>query len=128
MAATAAWLDDLATYLAAQGIGTVGTTIFKGQFPTDILEGVLIVPTGGFTTLKTITTERPTIQVTCRYKSFATAWAKSYAIYALLNQPLTFASGANKFFYSRAIQPPFSLGQADRQLCHIVNNYQLWLT
>jgi hypothetical protein len=126
--ATSAWVSDLAAYLATQSIGTVGTSIFIGQFPVDTTEGVLLIPTGGLTTLKTISTERPTVQVTTRYKSFATGWAKSYAIYALLNQPLTFTSGANRFFYSRAIQPPFSLGQTDRQLCRIVNNYQIWLT
>lgn len=128
MAATAAWVTDLAAYLAANSIGAVGTVIFIGQFPIDTTEGVLLIPTGGFSPLKYIATERPTIQVTCRYKSFATAWAKSHAIYALINQANTFAQGTNRFFYCRAIQPPFSLGQSDRQLCHIVNNYQFWLT
>lgn len=123
---SATWLDDLTAYLAAQGVGTVGTNLFKGQFPSDTLEGVLITPTGGLASLPYIDTERPRIQVLCRYKSFSTGWTKAYSIYSLLNHT-QFSQGSSRIPHIRAVQPPFSLGQTDRQLWRIVNNYQVWL-
>lgn len=120
---------DLRTWLAAQGLGlTAGTNLFRGQFPQSVIEGVLLIETGGERTDRPTGSVIVTVQVTCRYRDLDTALAKARAIYALLDGPsVQRTMGSSKVIYSRAIQPPFSLGQDERQAWRVVFNAEFLL-
>lgn len=119
---------DLRAWLAAQSaLGlTAGGTVFRGQFPQHVIEGVLVVETGGGRSDRVTGSVLLTAQVTCRYRSLTTALAKARAIYELLNEPSAPRTmGSTRIIYSKAIQPPFSLGQDERQAWRVVCNYEL---
>ena len=119
---------DLRTWLAAQSaLGlTAGGTVFRGQFPQHVIEGVLVIDTGGERSDRVTGSVMLTAQVTCRYRSLTTALAKARAIYDLLNEPAAprTMGTASKILYSKAIQPPFSLGQDERQAWRVICNYE----
>jgi hypothetical protein len=118
---------DLRTWLAAQSaLGlTAGGTVFRGQFPQDVLEGVLVIETGGERSDRPTGSVMLTAQVTCRYRSLTAAMAMARAIYALLNEPSAPRTmGSTRIIYSKAIQPPFSLGQDERQAWRVICNYE----
>ena len=118
---------DLRTWLAAQSaLGlTAGGTVFRGQFPQHVIEGVLVIETGGERSDRVTGSVLLTAQVTCRYRSLTTALAKARAIYELLNEPAAPRTmGSSKVLYSKAIQPPFSLGQDERQAWRVICNYE----
>ena len=91
-----------------------------------MLEGVLVIETGGERSDRVTGSVLLTAQVTCRYRSLTTALAKARAIYDLLNEPAAprTMGTASKILYSKAIQPPFSLGQDERQAWRVVCNYE----
>ena len=118
---------DLRTWLAAQSaLGlTAGVTVFRGQFPQHVIEGVLVIDTGGERSDRVTGSVLLTAQVTCRYRSLTAAMAMARAIYDLLNEPAAPRTmGSSKVLYSKAIQPPFSLGQDERQAWRVVCNYE----
>lgn len=115
--------DDLANWLATQGQGTVGSTLFVGQLPPTPLDAVLLVETGGRESDTAHRTRSQTIQVTARGTSYASVRARAWAIHDLLDGPSApRVMGASKVLYSKAIQPPYSLGQDERQAWRFVVN------
>lgn len=120
---------DLRSYLAAQAVGTAGTTLFRGQFPKDVTNAVLLVETGGDRANRPAGSVVRTVQITCRNTDLATALAKAKSVFDLLNEPAaprTMGSGS-KVTYSKAIQPPFVLGQDERQAWRVLCNYEFIL-
>jgi hypothetical protein len=121
---------DLRAWLATSGgLGLVaGTSIFRGQYPQDVVEGVLVIETGGERSDRPTGSVMLTVQITCRYRDMATAMAKSRAIYSLINEPSAPRTmGSSKIMYSKAIQPPFSLGQDERQAWRVTFNAEFLL-
>lgn len=120
---------DLRTWLAAQGLGlTAGTNLFRGQFPQDVAEGVLLVETGGDRTDRPTGSMVRTVQVTARYRDLGAAIAAANSIFNLLNEPSSVRSmGSSRVTYSKAIQPPFTLGLDERQAWRVVFNVEFRL-
>lgn len=120
--------SDLRTFLAAQSVGTAGTDLFRGMIPANVINAVLLVDTGGDRSDSTHGSVIRTVQVTCRHVVLATAIAKANAVYGLLNEPSAPRTmGASRVTYSKAIQPPFTLGQDERQAWRVVANYEFLL-
>lgn len=118
---------DLVHYLDAQISGlTAGTNLFRGQFPQTVVNGVLVVETGGERSDRPLGYVTITAQITSRSQDYVAALTRARALYDLLNEPASprtmGATGASKVTYSKAIQPPFSLGQDERQAWRIVFN------
>ena len=111
-----ALLDDLASHLQTQGIGTVGSTLFKGVLPDtpDACVAVLESPAmlGPVRTRKgslgVPVTERPRVQVLARATSYQAARNKAVDALAALDWlgPVTLNSVA--YQQVEALQrPPF---------------------
>lgn len=105
---------------------TAGADLFRGQFPQDVVEGVLVVETGGSASDPVVRSVPVTVQVTCRYRSLSAALAKARLIHSIFDRPSApvVLGGSMRSLYSRAIQPPFSLGQDERQAWRVVCNYE----
>lgn len=121
------FIDDLAAWLASHGAGTVGTSIFLGQLPQDKPESILLVETGGRQSDRAIGVDRPSVQVTARSASYATAKTKAHQVYDLLSECPSFQQGTSRVTYAKALQQPTSLGQDEINLWRIVCNYSIWL-
>jgi len=123
---SATFADDLATWLSAQGQGTLASTLFIGQLPpSSPLDAVLLVETGGRGSDTAHRTRTRSIQVTARGTSYAAARARAWAIHGLLDAPAApRLMGSSRILYSKAIQPPFSLGQDERQAWRFVCNFE----
>lgn len=122
---SATFADDVVDFLAAQGVGTVGSSLYQGQLPPEPLDAVLVVETGGRAFDRARRVQPLTLQVTARATSYAAARAKAWAIHALLNDPPdSRLVGSTRIAYSRAIQPPFSMGQDGRQAWRVACNYE----
>lgn len=123
------WLDNLAAHLAANSLGTVGTTIFSLRIPPTVAASavsVLLTPTQGLPSNYRF--DAPRVQVLVRSSDDASAWARAWGIYALLNRPSKFVVGStNKtaFIDSTPQQPPFFVGTDAAGASLIACNYQL---
>lgn len=128
MADISDWVCNLANFLQSQGVGGLNLSMWVGAYPDDKREGVLIIPTGGFISLKVPSTARPTAQITCRSAKHCTAFDKATQIYDLLNEgPQRVYNSGTRALYSKALQPPFQVSKRDN-FFNIVCNYQFWLT
>lgn len=137
-ATLAAWWTNLAHWLAANSVGTAGTTLFIGQIDSKVPASTLVVlvtPTGGRERDGDRSVEFPSAQVLARGPSFAATYAKAEAAYDLLcgirNNPV--AMGATAGSKSRVIsanprQAPFSLGQDGQQAWSIAFNVEFTLS
>ena len=89
-------LDDLAGFLQAEGLGTVGTDIFKGGLQTTPIGQYGLVETGGGAPIRELDNplpvDTPGIQVLSRDASYdvcsARAWAAYYAFDRVLEQTI----------------------------------------
>lgn len=115
---------DLRADLAAADLGlVVGTNLFRSQMPPDA-EGVLITPYGGRESDNIHRSAFPRVQILCRYATYAAAEAMAYSIYSRLNERENYTMGTTVVTRSDALQPPFSLGQDDRQRARVACNYE----
>lgn len=122
---SATFSNDVAAWLALQGEGVLGTSLFIGQLPPAPLDAVLLVETGGRGSDTAHRVRHLSLQVTARDADYAAARARAWAIHNLLDGPPTPRSmGSSKVLYSKAIQPPFSLGQDERQAWRFVCNFE----
>lgn len=116
-----ALLDELASYLQAEGLGTVGTTIYKGSFPLDTATTLdrpvlALVEVPGFPPMRSHDSppsryEQPVVQVASRGASYGyeaarvQADAAWQALDGLANQVLS----GTAYLTVQALQSPFLL-------------------
>ena len=127
------FLDEIATRLAAQSVGTVGTNIFKGSramIPNGDGPYLSLTETGGTApgrihNVATAHPQRPSAQVAVRAKNYATARAMAHAAYnALDGVSNTTLSGT--FYQSiRAMQEPTDIGTDSIERVMIVFNIEV---
>lgn len=115
-------LDDLAVYGASNGLGTVGTSIFKGRMPDAPDECLALIPYGGLASQQqygsdALKWEFPRVQVIARasrhdYSTAQTMADEAYRAYAQI-----MAETVNGTFYHcvTPLQPPFSMGLDDNE-------------
>jgi hypothetical protein len=117
--------DDIVNWLAAQGMGTVAGTLFQGQLPPEPLDAILVVETGGRAFEPVRRVQPLSLQVISRGVSYASARTAAWRVHALLDSPSApRLMGTTKVIYSKAIQPPFALGQDARQAWRFSCNYE----
>lgn len=87
------FLDEIASYLEAQGVGVVGTSIFKGSkanVPTGAGPYLSLTETGGSAPTRVhnkrgANTQRPTAQILVRAQNYLVARSMSKAAYEALD-------------------------------------------
>lgn len=120
------YADDLCTYLATVGRGTVGTSLFR-ILPEDWDPSQLVrVVTATAGPASTQMLDLPRVQITCRSTSFAAAEAEALAMFEALNRIGPIIIGGGTLLQScYAVSSPFHLGQDSSDCWRFVCNYQL---
>ena len=124
------WPDNLGALLATAGRGTVGTTIFVGQFPADFSpssSGLLLVPTSGRPSGPDGLLVYPRVQITARNSVYATAWALAWAVYGDLAERAATALGSSQACLIKPLQVPSMLPPDERGAWRAVCNYEFTL-
>lgn len=122
-------LDDIASYLASFGVGTVGTDIYKGFMPDQPDNLVALFEYAGSPTELTMcdspTLERPGLQVRVRNISYAAGRAKIEAIVDILHGLGNTVLGSTRYLLIRANQSPESLGLDANNRSEFVVNFSV---
>lgn len=94
-------IDDIAGYLEAQGVGTVGTTIFKSRLPDKDITCLVVLDTGGPQPDKYLPTGSPTFQVFIRSLTYPLGKAMLANVRAALHRKFnaTLVSGGSYYYY-----------------------------
>jgi len=119
-------IDDVAQYLDDEGIGTLGTDIFKSYAPDNVDAMVCVLDTGGPKPDKDIPTKSPTFQVFIRAASYSAGRAKLDSIRALLHRNFNseLVAGQTYFYYILAISEGGHIGRNERGLDEFSINFQ----
>lgn len=80
------FIEQVATYLQAQGIGTIASDIFIGNMPDLPNNCIAVINTGGIAPSIDIPDKRPTFQVLIRNTDYETGELKLTAIRTALHQ------------------------------------------
>ena len=104
-------IDELGTWLAAQGEGTVGTDLFKLARPSSPLSCVSLHATGGFPRPKYTSRELPTVQIVARAATPNGALAKAYSIYNRFPRKGGLPLGELHAFSAEAMNSPVYIGE-----------------
>lgn len=107
-------LDDLVSYMDGNGIGTVGTNLFRSYMPTSPVNCVAVIETGGPQPNKELPLKKPTFQVLIRNSSYSAGKTKLNAVRSLLQQKSQTQIGSTFFLYILAISEGGHLGRDER--------------
>lgn len=123
-------LDDIATYLQAQGVGTVNADIFKGYYPDKPDNLVVLFEYAGEATEMTMGTgdpiiERPGLQVRVRDKSYSAGRSKIALAVTALHGLANVVLGGKRYLLIRANQSPESLGLDANNRSEFVVNFSV---
>jgi hypothetical protein len=112
------YIDDIATYLAAQSLGTVGTSIFKSYLPDLETDDTIItvLDTGGVTPDPYLPTKYPTFQIFVRAASYSAGRAKLDLVRAALHQQqnVELVTGQTYFYYILAQSEGGHIGRNEK--------------
>ncbi len=105
------FLDDVISYIQAQGVATFGKDMFAGNYPSTAPDDcILVKATGGLPPSKEVPIRQPTIQVLSRAPYSPEAEAKLRQVYALFhgedNAKHNYVIGSYYVYVSSAIQEP----------------------
>ncbi len=119
--------EQIATYLQANGVGTLATDLFISYLPEDShLPCVGVFDTGGIQPDKYLPMKHPTFQVFIRAASFDAGKTKLAAIRALLHQKMnsTLVVGEDYFFYIFALSEGGHIGRNDAGMDEFTMNFE----
>lgn len=108
-------LDDIASYLQTKGIGTVGTDIFKGEYPDSPDDMVAIYETGGFAPPKSWEGDNPTFQIRVRNRGYSLGRDVCETIMWTLHHVGEETLGTTRYLYIWALDSPISLMRDPKQ-------------
>lgn len=123
-------LDEIADYLQSQGIGTVGTNLFKGLMPESPDAAVAVFEYSGLEVQRVqevagVAYEQPRIQVMSRAATYAAARQKAEAVYAALATVKNQELSGIRYLRIQPLQPPFLIGRDANSRPLIVFNCQI---
>ena len=98
--------DDIAAYLATQGVGTVGTDIVKGFLPDTPGDCVAVYQKGGYAPIQPFSIERPQLHVVVRGSTYDNAQQKANDIYVILHRAWELTLSGRRYLYIRALTSP----------------------
>lgn len=118
-------ISEVATYLAAQGLGTVGTNIFYSHLPDNVDECLAVLDTGGVQPDIDIPTKSPTFQILIRAATYTLGKTKLDSVRsALHNKYNSYLVASQTYFYSiNALSEGGHLGRNDRGLDEFSINF-----
>jgi hypothetical protein len=122
-----AFLTDLGAHIAGNGGGTLGSSLFLAQFPASLTPATvasILTETQGQQRDDPRGLEYPRVQIVTRCDSYATARARAYFLYDLLNLPQQPVDIGSLAVVCTALQPPFALGLDERSCWRFSCNYQ----
>lgn len=104
--------DDVATYLAANSIGTKGRTIFVGNPPKNRNDFILITDTGGSKPEQDYPVNHPSVQVAVygAANSYTASLALLTSIFVLLNRKQNLTIGSKDVMFVQAVTSPQVVG------------------
>jgi len=112
------FLDDIASYLQTNGIGTIGATLFTVKLPENVDAAVLLQERAGMAPDPITTIERPGFRVLCRNvdtdAGALAAYNKAYAIKKLLHRAVGVTMGTALYHRIDATGNPTFNGQDQR--------------
>jgi Bacteriophage minor capsid protein len=119
-------LDELASFLQAQGVGAVGNTLFKGGFPLDALENtapmLALIEVPGLPPVRSHDTpvaryEQPVVQVATRGAPYGypAARAAAQAAWEALDGVQNASLSGTFYLWLQALQSPYWLRTDDFQ-------------
>lgn len=128
-----AFLDEVVAFLAAEGLGTVGTDLFKAKMPATPDACGCVYESGGFSpdmALGSLTprSENPSIQVLFRGApdDYTGPRVKAQTAFAsLIGISVDQVLSGTMYWMVTALQQPFPLGQDDNDRWKIVCNYSV---
>lgn len=126
-------LDEIAAYLVANGLGTVGSSIFLGsraKIPVGVGPYISLTETGGTSptrvhNLRTANTQRPTVQVLVRAQSYLIARTKAKAAYDVLDGVYETTLTGVRYHSITARQEPTDIGLDDQERAMISFNVEI---
>lgn len=106
-------IDQIADYLANQGLGAVGTDIFTSYLPQTPDNAIAVLDTGGFEPSIDIPTKEPTFQVLIRNTNYSNGKDDLDSVRSALHQKRGFEvySGETYFYFIYAISEGGHLGR-----------------
>lgn len=118
-------ISEVATYLAAQGLGTVGTDIFYAHLPDNVDNCLAVIDTGGVSPDIYIPTKSPTFQVFIRAATYTAGKAVLDSVRSLLHNFYNGYLVSNQtYFYSiNAMAEGGHVGRNDRGLDEFSINF-----
>jgi hypothetical protein len=119
-------IDDVADYLASNGVGTVATDIFVGFLPEEPNNCVAVLDTGGSTPDAYIPTKSATFQVLVRSENYDVGKTKLNTIRELLHRKTNsnLGTGSNYLFYILAMSEGGHIGREENGLDTFSINFQ----
>lgn len=125
-------LDDLSDYLSSQGIGTIGTDLFKASLPSTPDAAVALFKYGGPAPVHmmsagpgTAIVERPHLQVLARHTHPANAEKKAQDIWTLLDALGDKTINGVRYLSVYAIQTPFFFQKDETGRFTYACNYEI---
>lgn len=119
-----ALIDDIATYLQDNSVGTIGVDLFKSYAPDSGDNIVCVLDTGGLRPDIYIPTKEPTFQIFIRSSSFSSGKSKLDTVRSLLHQKKAVTYGSTFFYFIHAISEGGHLGRNERGLDEFSINFQ----
>lgn len=117
-------LDEVADYLVAQGLGIVGTDIFKGMQPSEPDDCLTILEAGGGPPDLHWAGDYPGFQILTRAVDYETARTQAEAAFGKLHGLSEAVLGARRYLLIRAVQSPAYIGRDENGRPEISTNYQ----
>lgn len=108
-------IDQIADFLANQGLGTVGVSIFTSYLPQTPDNAIAVIETGGLAPNVDIPTKEPTFQVMVRNTNFSDGRTNLDTVRSALHQKRGFEvySGETYFYFIYAISEGGHIGRDD---------------
>jgi len=121
-----ALLEEVAVYLAAEGLGTFPGSIFIGFEPAEPANTITLYPTGGPKSGPFTDRDQPTMQIRVRNSTYSGGWDVAWTAFKLLDidfytNPLQTLKGRCRALQSQ----PMFLGRGENDEYLFVQNY-MW--
>jgi hypothetical protein len=118
-------ISDVGDYLEVNGIGTLGTNLFKSYLPDNANAGIAVLDTGGLKPDVDLPTKSPTFQILIKSTTYSSGKAKLDSVRSLLHRKFNseLVAGQNYFYYILAQSEGGHLGKNERGLHEFSINF-----
>lgn len=117
------FIDDIATYLEAEGVGAVGSSIFVSYMPGAIDTGLAVIDTGGVMPDPDLPTKSPTFQLFIRAENYEDGKTLLDLCRATLHQLNNTQVGSTYVYYCLAQSEGGHIGRNDAGLDEFSINF-----